>query len=128
VTTLRLADAHQCLHTKDGALTMTALMLNPEQVYLQILNTLIRDQPDELIFGMDRYCKEGQGTTLKDCIAGFWIVMASASCAPFIIEYQDEPRIVKPIQWDNANWNQMLLLELRRFVAAPILAELRKKT
>jgi hypothetical protein len=105
---------HKCLHVKDGKLTMAAIMINdPGQVYAALLAICLNKKPDEIIFGLDRYCKPGQGTTLGDCITG--ANFAAGVWKPFVIEYQHEPRIVQPIQWDNPFWNAHVMDELRHF-------------
>lgn len=107
---------HHCLSLKDGKLTMQALMIDPMQVYVVALKFVTKEKPDELIFGLDRFCKEDQGTTLKDCIAGaHW---DGKTWRPFIIEYQHEPRIVKPLDWENETWNQFVTNELRQWLVS----------
>ena len=103
---------HQCYHRKNGEATLSALALNrPIECYAYVAGIIRKDKPDELIFGLDRFCKEGQGTTLKDCIGGaHW---DGILWTPFIIEYQHEPRIVKPIDWQNECWNRFITSELR---------------
>jgi ParB/RepB/Spo0J family partition protein len=85
---------HQCIFRCGEKQTMAALDLNPaETVYSWLRQTLAKEKPDELIFGLDRFCKPGQGTTLGDCITGAWLAVSTWN--PFVIEYQHEPRIVK---------------------------------
>ena len=46
-----------------------------------------------------------------DVMAGFHFTQGAAP-RPFIIEYQYEPRIAKPIDWDNLFWTSALLSEM----------------
>lgn len=106
---------HQMLvEDKDGKLGVYALALpEPHQVLTAMLKALM-EKPKQLIYGMDRYCKEGQGTTLGDCIAGaYW---NGEAWRPFVIEYQNEPRIVKPLDWNNAWWKKAIKSELTDFL------------
>lgn len=109
---------HQMLGEDDnGKLTMFAVAINnPKQAMEYIFNIFngnTKDVPKQkqLIYTLDRWCEKGQGTTLKDCLAGafyngrFWL--------PFVIEYQNEPRIVKPINWNNSFWNEKIREELK---------------
>lgn len=91
-----------------------ALDLKPEQVMKKAVDTLIKEKPKQLMFGLDRYSKPNQGTTLGDLIGGlYW---NGDGWRPFIIEYQDEPRIVKPLDWDNPYWKESLKREFLGFL------------
>jgi len=102
---------HQCLDRRAGVLSMSAIALrDPQQVYQVLRARVFSERPDELVYGLDRFCRPGQGTTLGDCIAGaYW---GGAGWNPFIIEYQHEPRIVKPVFFGNATWNDFITREL----------------
>jgi len=102
--------AHGIVVADTGEVTMIALAVPPAQAYEVMLAQWGRS-PSEMIFALDRFTKPGQGTTLGDLLAGFYFKAASPP-RPFIIEYQHEPRIVKPIEWDNTFWNEGLLHEL----------------
>ena len=94
-------------------LTMEAHDLTPLQVYQRVITIVATMKPSELVFGLDRFCKEGQGTTLGDCVtAAHW---NGRLWLPFIIEYQHEPRIVKPVDWNNAFWNEKIMGDIRHF-------------
>jgi len=101
----------------DDGLSAYALDLTPKQAYAHMLAECALKKPREMIFGLDRFAKPGQGTTLGDLIAGHHFV-AGKPTRPFIVEYQHEPRIVRPIDWNNMFWNATLLLELRGNITA----------
>lgn len=105
---------HQAIHVKAGKYTMMALDLNDAaQVYMTIAAVMLKESPEEAVVGLDRFCKDGQGTTLGDCItAAYW---DGKLWRPFIIEYQHEPRIVLPVNWDNEFWNPRILDDMRHF-------------
>lgn len=100
---------------KDDKLGVFTLAVDsPTQVMNQMVKTLTKENPKELIYGLDRFSKPGQGTTLGDLVAGaYWNGEAWRS---FIIEYQHEPRVVKPLDWDNDHWNKALKGELVGFM------------
>lgn len=100
---------------QEGTTELMALMVDSKDALKAIAN-VIRKNPKELIFGMDRTCREGQGTTLKDCVAGCHL--KDGKFTPFIIEYQHNPRIVKPMDYENQFWIETLKKEiemLKRF-------------
>ncbi|MBX3397519.1 MAG: hypothetical protein KF873_02150 [Gemmataceae bacterium] len=95
---------------QDRKLCMGSLHLNqPHQVMGWVAATLASGAV-ELVYGLDRFARPGQGTTLGDLIAGAWFT--GRDCKPFVIEYQHEPRIVKPIDWGNEFWSRSVGGEL----------------
>lgn len=110
---------HQCLYTHDGGkLVLSALDFKAEQVYRYLLTVMLEKKPEEIVFGLDRFCKEGQGTTLGDCITGaHWNAKSAGTplWRPFVIEYQHEPRIVKPMDFENRFWNSRIISDLEFF-------------
>ncbi len=86
-----------------GRMTMMALDLSGEATLHLMRGEVAKGIYQELIFGVDCYTKPGQGTTLADVIvSGWW--SAATGWRIGIIEYQHEPRIVKPWCWDNGHW------------------------
>ena len=104
--------SHGMIVDADGGMTLYALDLTPPQAYAMMLGEWTKRRPAEMIFALDRFTKPGQGTTLGDLVAGFYCPSQSAAPRPFILEYQHEPRIVKPIEWDNLFWNAALHSEI----------------
>lgn len=99
----------------DEKVDMMALAVPPTQAYRVFLEFIGDKKPASAIFALDRYTKEGQGTKYRDLMAGFFYQKLEVGTAtlPFIIEYQYEPRIVEPIDWSNAFWNDVLGKELQ---------------
>lgn len=103
---------HQCIWLdEDGKVNMGALALNrPDEVMAAVVKILVKEKPTELMYGLDRFSKPGQGTELKDLIAGaYW---NGEAWRVFTIEYQNDPRIVKPIDWDNDWWKHAVRHEI----------------
>jgi hypothetical protein len=100
---------------KNGKIGVFALdFRTPSEVMNELLKVLLKEQPKEMIYGLDRFTKPNQGTTLGDVIAGaYWNGDAWRS---FIIEYQHEPRIVKPLDWNNKFWTAAIKEELTSFM------------
>lgn len=105
-----VAIPHGLILDGDEKLTVIALAVEPDQAYRIMVAQFEQLQAKEAIFALDRFTKPGQGTTLGDVMAGHHLTRAGTR--PFIIEYQHDPRIVKPICWDNPFWNAVLAKEL----------------
>lgn len=101
---------HALRADRKGSLTAIALALPPDQAYPLMLAEAANGAR-ELIFAFDRFARPGQGTELGDVMAGHHF--ADNRWRPFIVEYQHEPRIVKPICWTNLFWNATLNTELQ---------------
>lgn len=78
-------------------------MRHIRQVFLQ--------KPESLIFGLDRFLKDEQGTQLGDGLSVSYY--RNGRWRFGIIEYQFEPRIVKEVNWTNQFWNRALAAEVR---------------
>jgi hypothetical protein len=93
-----------------GDMTVVALAVPPTQAYQVMIEQCSRRRC-EAIFALDRFAKDGQGTTLGDLLAGFHFT-PNAAPRPFIIEYQFAPRVILPIEWNNLHWNAALYREM----------------
>ena len=102
---------HGLIKHADGTITVVALAVPPAEAYKVMLGQWDPAKSIEMIFALDRFTKPGQGTTLGDVMAGFHFTRSTRP-QPFIVEYQHEPRIVKPIEWSNPWWNDALVGEL----------------
>lgn len=68
----------------------------------------------EIMFGVDRTTKEGQGTEFKDVLTcGHWQCDNGWRIA--VLNYQYEPRILRDFDWDNAFWSAAMLEEIQRY-------------
>lgn len=108
---------HGLIVDAQGKLTVCALALDPPEAYAFMLTRWITTAPIEMIFALDRYALPGQGTTYGDLLAGWHLKRSDADPAKiehrsFTIEYQHEPRVVQPFDWDNGWWNAGLTREL----------------
>lgn len=105
---------HQAIVKRGGGkLDMMSLDVHPNQAAEIVLTLVNRGAVAEAIFALDRSAMPGQGTTLGDLVAGAHFV--GGEFKPFVIEYQHEPRIVKPMEWNNAVWNAMVTKEIGGF-------------
>lgn len=92
---------------------MAALAASPADSYVFLKRKFREIQPVKVIFGFDRWLKNEQGTTLKD---GLSVSYYDKGVWRFgIMEYQNEPRIVKPINWDIEFWQKTLRKEIGNF-------------
>ena len=99
---------------QDGTMGVCALDLKPPQAMSEIAKLLIQNKTKELIYGFDRFCRKGQTEFFEDAIAGaYW---NGEGWKPFIIEYQHDPRVVKPLNWENEFWNKSVRGELVSFM------------
>lgn len=117
---------HALVVDAKGGLVVMALDLTPDQTYRVVLGEVAKGAR-EAIFALDRFTKPGQGTKYADVLAGHHFILADTESAiemfrPFVIEYRHNPRVVEPIDWDNAFWNGVLKRELLQ-VAANVLRE-----
>lgn len=100
---------------KDGGLSFYALALGGTnaptlQLYACASRAIAEHQPTHLIFGWDRFCKPGQGTTMEDALSvHYW---DGVNWYLGIMEYQKQPAKVMPINWENPHWQQLLTHEL----------------
>jgi hypothetical protein len=104
-----------CLNAQ-GELAVVALALEPDLAYSVMLK-LWGEPATEMIFALDRYTLPDQHTEFADVLAGFHFTRG-APPRPFIIEYQYEPRIVKPIDWTNLFWTGALYSEINQVLRA----------
>lgn len=96
----------------DGGLTIAAIDMaaGPKLVYATAFK-LAHEGNTEVIAGIDRYTKPGQGTTLGSVLT--CLVLRGPQARFGIIEYDGPTRTVKPWQWDNEFWNRQLALEVK---------------
>lgn len=91
----------------DGETQLWALALDPEEIVQHVRTVMTTQNVEELVFGLDRYTKPDQGTEFADVITFLW--WDGQKWTPGIIDYQHEPRIVRPINWNNEFWNNQML-------------------
>jgi len=100
--------------TPDGQTTITAMALNPEELYPAVKKIMHEQKPIQLIIGMDRSNKEGQDVDMKYhsvlTIAYYAIGKWSVGIMPYASK--DE---VGDVVWDNVWWNTVVNKELKGF-------------
>ncbi len=111
---------HHAFSLQDGKLTCVALMIDPPEV-LAVIKKLITDGAEEIIYGLDRMTRPGQGTEFADVLTcghykdGKWRIG--------VINYQHEPRIVREWDWDNEFWTEAMEYELGLRTTHPLMRE-----
>ena len=107
--------------TKDGATEMSALALSPREAIEQFMRKIVKREVKVIMLGLDRTTKPGQGTEFADVLTcalweaqkdefgpGEWRDWIKVG----VINYQNEPRVVRPIDWENAYWDKTIKAEL----------------
>lgn len=103
---------------RDGKLALGVLDLGPGEVFDHVWRQITCELATELIFGLDRSTKPGQGTEFADVLTcAHWFPdfhkSWNAAWKPFVINYQHEPRIVRPPDFENEFWNEKIRAELQ---------------
>ena len=115
---------HPCLMLDEkGGLIAAALDLKPDQIFQYFWKSVTVDHCREIIFGLDRTTKTGQGTEFADVLTCcHWREDLDANWARAfrigVINYQYEPRIVRSIDWGNGFWASLMGDEVRHFTPA----------
>lgn len=92
----------------ENKLNMAAIAINePDQVLGYVLDRLINEPVEELVFGLDRYSKPGQGVSTKDFLCVYHY-LADEGWLYGVLEYQYKPRIFKPIHWRHPVWAEIM--------------------
>lgn len=92
--------------TDEGVSVYCLAMDEPSQCWDVAMAECSKPDTLQMLFGLDRHGKPGQGTTLQDLVAGFYYEAgAPQPFRPFIVEYasKPEPRVLW-FNWDNAFW------------------------
>lgn len=96
---------------------IAALALEPLEVIDHVWNQITCEEATEVIFGLDRSTRPGQGTEFADVLTcahwfrGFhdsW----NAAWRLFVINYQHHPRLVREPDYENEFWNGQIMEEL----------------
>jgi hypothetical protein len=106
---------------KDGTLEMGALAVSAPEAYEAFFRKIVKREVKAVIFGLDRTTKPGQGTEFADvltCVlwtegkddwgSGEWREWLRVG----VINYQNEPRVIRPIDWKNEFWDEMVRSEM----------------
>lgn len=108
----------------DGTMEVSALAVSPTEAIEHFMKKIVKREVKAIMFGLDRTTKPGQGTEFADVLTcalwearkdefgpGEWREWLTVG----VVNYQNEPRIVRPIDWGNAFWNEKLKEELDGF-------------
>lgn len=117
---------------KDGGLMdLHALDLTVEQCLMHFCTATLEKNVRFAFMGIDRTTMPGQGTTLGDVLTVFTYERAPEHLAELrvrdqyrkfaIMEYQVEPKIVQPFNYENAFWKRQMAGELFQFLPALVI-------
>lgn len=100
-----------CVFTdKEGQMTLLALAVSGEQAINVAVEKVKSGEAVELVVGIDMWTKEGQGTEFADVIVVCHFKDGNVRVG--VIDYQNEPRIVRPLRWDNEHWPAVMMKRL----------------
>ena len=113
---------HFCLFLErenQRKLNVCALDLQPQECIGFFWEQITFAKCSAIVMGLDRYANPNQGTEFDDLYTLFcwWDdpkLKYHESVKVGVINYQKEPLIVRPIDWDNAYWNPIMLRELKQ--------------
>ncbi|MDB6174233.1 MAG: hypothetical protein JWL59_3544 [Chthoniobacteraceae bacterium] len=104
------------IKARDGSLTMIAAE-SVSLMYSGIAMQFWKFDPQEIIFGWDRFSQDGQGTEFPDLLSvHHWRYGVGWRFG--VINYQFEPLIIRPIEWDHPFWSPRLNFETMRNLKA----------
>lgn len=113
---------HQMVSRKGEAVRITALAVDNAGQAVSKAWEEINDGADELAFGVDMSTRPGQGTEFADALVLGHFTRQSGKkttnpdCWRIgVINYQNEPRIVRDIDWENSHWNVEFRKLMKRF-------------
>ena len=102
----------------DGKIEIAALAIEPSGVFRWFWDMVSIKGAVECMTGLDRTTREGQGTEFNDILT-CWCWKEGLDGKPWnksfrvaVINYQNEPRIVRPLDWDNKFWNSRIAAEV----------------
>lgn len=109
--------------SEDGGLSVMALDMDIHGWTQQFWDHVqgLRSEAREVIFGLDMRTAPNQGTEFADALVFvYWVQdpvkkLADPSCFKVgVINYQHEPRIVRPIDWNNSHWTHWMMSWLQK--------------
>ena len=113
-----LETPHAVCLLDDGSVEIASLAVTAEQAYKWVLCTAASNEHvTDILMGLDRYTKPGQGNEFSDTIAGVHWTRAEAKKGTFkgfVIDYQfGPPKIVRPLNYENEFWNEIVKNEFQ---------------
>lgn len=105
---------------RDGKLTIAALC-ETDTAFRWFWHQIANEQAVECIFGLDRSTLPDQGTEFSDVLTcvhwaeGLDGKPWDTSFRIGVINYQNEPRIVRPFDFANKFWTERMTREVRSF-------------
>jgi hypothetical protein len=113
---------HQMVSRQGEAVRVTALAVDNAGQAINKAWDEINDGADELAIGIDMMTKPDQGTEFADALVlGHFTrqegkMTTNPECWRIgVINYQNEPRIIRDIDWENSHWDVEFRKLLKRF-------------
>ena len=101
----------QCAFTdREGQMTLLALAVSGTQALDVAAEKVKSGEAVELVVGIDMWTKEDQGTEFEDVVVVCHFKDGNVRVG--VIDYQNEPRIVRPLRWDNEHWPTVMMEHL----------------
>ena len=105
----------------EGLISVEALAIDAPEIYQWFWRQVCENQAAEIVFGLDRKTLPGQGTEFADCITiCHWEYVQRKWATSYkvgVLNYQNEPRIVRGIDWNNSFWQEQFSAELAIMLA-----------
>lgn len=105
---------------EEGKLEIAACC-EPESAFMWFWKKITLEGSKECIFGLDRITKDGQGTEFGDVLTcvhwseGMDGKKWDTSFRIGVINYQFQPRIVRPFDFENQFWIEKMTAEVKSF-------------
>lgn len=109
----------------DDKITFNMLAVDAPEAVRLFAQKICCECAKEVILGLDRTTKEGQGTEFADVLTCYyWKDQGESKPGNNwskwfnvgVINYQHEPRIVRPLDWGNKFWNEVGIKEIKSFL------------
>lgn len=103
----------------DGTLEVGVIAGPPQLAYYVVKQHFNDRDCVEFMYGLDRYARPDQGTEFNDVFVGAFCEKKNGIVIwkPYVINYQNEPRIVRDYDWTNEFWNERTRGELKQIGA-----------
>jgi hypothetical protein len=100
----------------DGTLEVGVISGPPQLVFHVAKQHFVDAECVEFVYGLDRYTKPNQGSEFNDVFVGAFCEKRNGIYIwkPYVINYQNEPRIVRDYDWNNEVWNTHTKHELKQ--------------
>lgn len=109
---------HRCMYLEpDGSLAAAVLALSLQSALAFFWDRIVTGSCTAIIMGVDRFARPGQGNEFKDLITVFQWHQQPGDLEPQtvrcgVVDYKIRPKIIRPINYRNVYWNEVMCQEL----------------